>query len=312
LADRPARIDKNFAARVDWNLLRLFVEIVHAGGIGAAARRVNRQQPTISAALRRLEDHAGAQLLQRSASGVELTVAGRALLLICEDMFEAARMAPHQIAQAMKRVEGLVRVQMISSIISPEFDEAIATLHRRQPSVQIELRVSPWREVLDALERGEVEVGVGYDSGVRSSIAYEPLFVESQQLYCAWNNPHFGRRVTRLDELREEGFVLTGADELETITRLRQRYGLGTIVSGRAEDIHEARRLIRLGVGIGFLPVLAAQEDVARGKLWPLLPKDAEPSYDIYLLSRSETERDTATQLFLDEMIRRLRAKPRA
>ena len=312
MPDRPARIDRNFAARVDWNLLRLFVEIVHAGGIGAAARRLNRQQPTISAALRRLEDHAGAQLLHRSAAGVELTVPGRALLLICEEMFEAARMAPHQIAQAMKRVEGLVRIQMISSIISPEFDEAIATLHRRQPSVQIELRVSPWREVLDALERGEVEVGVGYDSGVRAGITYAPLFVESQQLYCAWTNPHFGRRVTRLDGLREEGFVLTGADELETITQLRQRYGLGTIVSGRAEDIHEARRLIRLGVGIGFLPVLAAQEDVARGKLWPLLPPDAEPSYDIYLLSRTETERDTATQLFLDEMLRRLRAKPRA
>ena len=135
-------------------LLRLFVEIVWAGGIGAAARRLNRQQPTISAALKRLEDFAGVQLLHRGASGVEVTTAGKALFLICEDMFEAARMAPHQIAQAMKRVEGPVRIQMISSVICPEFDEAVATFHRRHPSIQIELRVSPWREVLDALERG--------------------------------------------------------------------------------------------------------------------------------------------------------------
>ncbi|MGG2382859.1 LysR family transcriptional regulator, partial [Salmonella enterica] len=92
------RIDRNFASRVDRNLLRTFVEIVRAGGIGAAARKLNRQQPTISVALKRLEDHVGTQLLRRSASGVELTVAGRALLLICEDMFEAARMVPHQVA----------------------------------------------------------------------------------------------------------------------------------------------------------------------------------------------------------------------
>ena len=32
--------DKNFASRVDWNLLRTFVEIVRAGGVGAAARRL--------------------------------------------------------------------------------------------------------------------------------------------------------------------------------------------------------------------------------------------------------------------------------
>jgi hypothetical protein len=35
-SDPAARIDRNFAARVDWNLLRTFVEIVRAGGIGVA------------------------------------------------------------------------------------------------------------------------------------------------------------------------------------------------------------------------------------------------------------------------------------
>ena len=32
----PVRINPNFAAHVDWNLLRLFADIVKAGGIGAA------------------------------------------------------------------------------------------------------------------------------------------------------------------------------------------------------------------------------------------------------------------------------------
>ena len=90
-ARKQVRIDRNFASRVDWNLLRLFVEIVQAGGIGAAARRLNRQQPSVSAALKRLEEHIGTQLLRRTAAGVEATTAGRALLLICEDMFESAR-----------------------------------------------------------------------------------------------------------------------------------------------------------------------------------------------------------------------------
>ncbi|QZP09006.1 LysR family transcriptional regulator [Caenibius sp. WL] len=311
-AKKQVRIDRNFASRVDWNLLRLFVEIVQAGGIGAAARRLNRQQPSVSAALKRLEDHIGTQLLRRTASGVEATTAGRALLLICEDMFESARMVPHQISQAIKQVEGLVRIQLISSVISAEFDEAIASFHRRHPAIQIELHVSPWREVLDALERGEAELGVGYDSGVRSALTYEPMFVESQQLYCARMHPLFGCRVTRLGELREEGFILTGGDELETITRLRQRYRLGTVVNGRAEDINEALRLVTLGVGIGFLPVMAAKKAVDQGKLWPLLPKDAEPSYDIYLIARDAPLRDTATQLFMDEVLRRLRAVPKA
>jgi DNA-binding transcriptional LysR family regulator len=312
LIDRGALLDKNFANRVDWNLLRTFVEIVRAGGIGAAARKLRKQQPSISAALKRLEDQVGVQLLERSATGIKTTAAGTALLGLCEEMLETARMVPHQVAQATRRVEGAVRIQLISAVASPEFDEAIASFHSRNPYIHIELRVSPWRAVLDALEHGEAEIGVGYDSNVRSGLLYEPLFVERQQLYCARSHPLFGHRVERLGELKDEGFVLTGEDELDTVTRLRRRYRLGTRATGRAEDINEAIRLITLGVGVGFLPVLAAKQAVEQRRLWPLLHPDMEPTYDIFLLARSEASRDTATQLFLDEVLRRRRAQHRS
>lgn len=311
MTDRAPLIDKKFASRVDWNLMRTFVDIVRAGGIGAAARQLNRQQPSISAALKRLEDHVGAALLIRTATGVEPTEAGKAMLALCEDMLESARMVPHQIAQATRRVEGIVRMQIVSGLVSVEFDEAIASFHRRNPAIHIEIRVSPWRQVLDALEQGEVEIGVGYDSAVRGSLMYEPLLVEHQQLYCSRSNPYFGYRVGRLGELKDQGFVLTGDDEIEAITHLRRRYRLGTKVGGLAEDINEARRLIVSGVGIGFLPVLAAADEVAKGRLWPMLHADFEPSYDIFLLARSEPARDTATQLFWDEVLRRVRARVR-
>lgn len=307
----PPLTDRKFASRVDWNLMRTFVDIVRAGGIGAAARQLNRQQPSISAALKRLEEHVGTTLLHRTATGVEMTPAGKALMTLCEDMLEAARMVPHQIAQATKRVEGIVRIQIVSGLVSNEFDEAIASFHRRNPAIHIEVRVSPWRAVLDALEQGEIEIGVGYDSSVRGSLMYEPLLVERQQLYCARSHPFFGHRTGRLGDLRHEHFVLTGDDEIELITHLRRRYRLGTNVSGLAEDINEARRLIVQNVGIGFLPTHVAEGDVAKGRLWPMLHADFEPAYDIFLLARSEPSRDTATQLFWDEVIRRLRAQSR-
>lgn len=308
VSDRVPLIDKKFASRVDWNLMRTFVDIVRAGGIGAAARQLNRQQPSISAALKRLEDHVGATLLHRTATGVEMTSAGKAMMALCEDMLESARMMPHQIAQATKRVEGFVRIQIVSGLVSPEFDEAIASFHRRNPDIHIEIRVSPWRQVLDALEQGDVEIGVSYDANVRGSLMYEPLLVERQQLYCSRSSPYFGHRVSRLHDLKDEGFVLTGEDEIELITHLRRRYRLGSKVSGMAEDINEARRLITQGAGIGFLPILAAENEVAKGRLWPLLTAEFEPSYDIYLLARTDPARDTATQLFWDEVYRRVRA----
>ena len=307
-AYQRARIDRDFARTVDWNLLKVFLEIVRAGGIGAAARTLGKQQPSISAALKRLEDQLGARLFDRSTAGIRITPAGTALEALCEDMFEHVRMAQHQVAQASKRVGGMVRIQLISSIICPEFDEAIASFHRRHPAIAMELRVSPWRGVLEALAAGAVEVGIGYE-GAGPALIYEPMFVETQQLYCARAHPLYGRRIARPEELRREGFILTGADEPEAVTRLRTRHALGSVQAGQAEDVHEALRLVSLGVGIGFIPEGAAESAVAEGRLWPLLAAEARPSYEIFLISRAEPSRDTATQLFLDEIRRRLRAR---
>lgn len=309
MSEPTARIDRDFARTVDWNLLKIFLEIVRAGGIGSAARNLNRQQPSVSAALKRLEDQLGARLFERSTSGIRITPAGRSLQALCEDMFESVRMAQHQLAQATKRVSGVVRIQLISSVICAELDEAIASYHRRHPAIAMELRVSPWRDVLVALEQGDVEVGIGYEGHGGGELIYEPMFVETQQLYCSSAHPFYGRRIDRIDSLRREGFVLTGADEPEAVTRLRNRYGLGDERAGQAEDVHEALRLISLGVGIGFVPVGAAETAVRAGKLWPLLPVEAQPSYEIFLISRADPSRDTATQLFLDEIQRRLRAR---
>src|SRR5246127_2335849 len=61
--------------------LRYFVAVAEAGSMTvAAARKLHTSQPSLSRQIRDLEDEVGAQLLTRSARGIELTSAGRAFL----------------------------------------------------------------------------------------------------------------------------------------------------------------------------------------------------------------------------------------
>src|SRR5437762_13744181 len=77
--------------------LRYFVAVAEEGSLTVAAeRRLHTAQPSLSRQIRDLEYEVGAQLLVRSARGVELTDSGRAVL-------DHARVA---LAQVEAAVEG--------------------------------------------------------------------------------------------------------------------------------------------------------------------------------------------------------------
>lgn len=299
---------QRFIRRVDWNLFRIFHEIVQCGSLSAAARRLNMHQPSLSAALKRLEEHLGVTLCHRTSRGIDLTPAGKALMQLSVDMIDTIRLAPHLTSQVAHRIEGTLLIKMVSNIISAELDEALASFHRRHPAVEITIEVSPWRDVLEALSSNECDIGVSHDNEPRPNLQYHPMFPETHQAYCGRSHHLFGVRVREPESLAQERFILTGRDEPEDLVRFRQRYGLGENPAGHAPDLHEASRLIELGMGIGFLPTLVAEQ--LKGKrLWPILPSSVLPSYLIYLIAPPASRMSTPGQLFLDEIRRRLWAK---
>lgn len=296
--------DRVFAQRIDWNLFKLFVEITRSGGIGAAARRLNRQQPSISAALKRLEDQLGTRLFHRTASGVVPTPAGQALLKICEQMALAARDIPHEVAKAAGMVEGSIRLHMISNLVCPAFDRALVAFNGDYPGIEIKFDIAAHSAVIQAVASGEAELGIAGDHAPAAGLTYYPLMRETQQLYCGPRHPRFGEDLCHPADVMLDRFILTGEDETEQLRQFRRRYGLGERVGGLAENLFEVRRLIELGLGIGFLPTVVAE--AAGPNLWPMLPEEMLPSYHVYVITRGESERSTPTQILLSSILHEL------
>ncbi len=292
--------EQRFLRQVDWNLFRQFYEIMRSGSLSAAARRLNTHQPSLSLALKRLEDQVGVTLCRRTTRGLELTPAGAAVLEQATEVFESIRMVPHLAAQAAKQIEGTLSIAMISDIVSPELDEALASITRRHPDVKLKIEIATWREVLDAVSSGECDIGVTYESQSLPHLRYEPMIREIQQLYCSRWHPLYGQQIRNPATLAGERFILAAADEPNDVERFRLHFDLGKNTTAYADDLTEAMRLIRLGAGIGFLPTIVAQP--LADQLWPLLPTSLLPSYFIYLIVPPAARLSTPTQLFYDEM----------
>ena len=110
------------------------------------------------------------------------------------------------------------------------------------------------------------------------------------------------------NELAGQRFIHTGEDEPAALEAFRQRYGLGRQQAGFAEDLHEVRWLIELGVGIGFLPTVVANSLPDPTVLWPLLPPHLLPGYDVFVITRVAPAIEPLAQRLLEEILLELRA----
>jgi LysR family hca operon transcriptional activator len=139
--------------------LRYFVAVAEEGSLTVAAeRRLHTSQPSLSRQIRDLEYEVGAQLMIRSAHGIELTAAGRAFL-------DHARLALAQVdaaREAARRAAQPARLSFaLGFLTGKEIDwlpEAIRLLRDELPSIEITVSSQYSPDLADALVRGKLDV----------------------------------------------------------------------------------------------------------------------------------------------------------
>src|SRR5580700_9382629 len=139
--------------------LRFFVAVAEEGSLTTAAqKRLHTAQPSLSRQIRDLEYEVGAQLLTRSAKGVELTPAGRAFLdhaRLALAQVEAAALAARRASQPAKASFAL------GFLTGQEMDwlpEVMRTLRDELPSLDMTVSSHYSPDLADALMRGKLDL----------------------------------------------------------------------------------------------------------------------------------------------------------
>ena len=295
-----------FARNLDWNLLYTFMVIVQEEGIVTAADRLCVTQPAVSLALKRLEETVGVRLIDRGSGKLAMTPAGEALYPEACKLYAAISRLPIAFKQAPKSVSGKITISIISQVVSNDFDTALTKFFKNHPKAELSISIKSVVEIIRELELGQITLGVC--GGIIPDILTRRwLLREDFGLFCGKSHALFGKSNLVLDVLRDEPFVAFTADVLggkhmSEVTALRAKASIGQIVKGRSRNVSELRRMIEIGLGIGFLPLHLAAPYIQSGSLWRLPPYDEVPSDDIYLIYNPATNFNPAEQIFLAQL----------
>lgn len=188
-------------------MLRCFSVVAQAGSLAEAASRLGRTPSAISMTLRQLEDHLGQRLFETDRKN-RLTSLGVYVL-------EQARTELRQFDNTVRAIEtyakapdGLIRIAAVPSVAGLVFPTAINRFSGQHPNVKIELRDMASAGVLEALSRGQIDIGIATASWPLKSICREPLFADEFGLICASDHPLARQRsAPTLAQLAAAGFI---------------------------------------------------------------------------------------------------------
>lgn len=307
------RLDR-IAWELDWNLLRTFMVIAQEGGLTAAGARLRLKQPTISNALRRLEERLGKRLIERGPRVFRLTGPGEELYRECREIFGTVSRLGVALREVRDEITGHVRIAMASHVICALFDETLAEFNETHPAATISIHVETSRAVADLVLERRAALGICLVRRREPALDYVRLYREHFGFFCGPRHRHFGRSGLTLADLRNEPSVSFETeqldDALEPIALLRARAEFARRMTGVSSNLEEVRRLIVAGLGIGPLPIHVVARDVRDGVLWRLPPYDDPPAIDIYALSNPAARLNRAEQAFISILRRRIDATP--
>jgi len=241
--------------------LRYFVAVAEEGSLTVAAeQRLHTAQPSLSRQIRDLEYQVGAQLMTRSARGVELTAAGRAFL-------DHARLALAQVeaaGEAARRAAQPARLSFaLGFLTGQEMDwlpEAMRILRDELPNIEVTVssRYSP--DLAEALVRGKLDVAFLRPELHAPDLVFRPVAKEPLVVVLPSDHPLTSNDAIRVHDIADETFI--GVSNTAPVLRAvideyLKRSGIDITPDHEADNLSMAISLVASTRGVALLPIYA-------------------------------------------------------
>lgn len=248
--------------------LRYIVAVAQERHFGRAAQRCHVSQPTLSIAIKKLEEELAVSLFDRSSNEVITTDAGARIIAQARKVLDEADVIRNLANEEQNELEGAFKLGLIFTVAPYLLPKLILSLRNIAPKMPLMLEENYTTPLTDLLKHGELDAIVVGDP-------YHETGVETIPLY---DEPFFaivpkGHRFEELDAVSpqalsdERVLLLTEGNcmrdhVLGSCTDLAARQKITGLTSTlQGSSINTIRHMVASGLGISVLPATALTEN---------------------------------------------------
>ena len=237
--------------------LEYFVAIAEECHFTRAAQRMRVAQSGLSASIRSLERELGAPLFLRSTRQVELTEAGRALLVEARRTLTSAAAAKDAVAAVQGLLRGRLAIGTLQCICSFDLPAVLARFKAVHPGVEISLQHGESGELIEQVRNGRLDIAfASRPARCPDNVVVTPLASLPLALACGPGHPFSSRTSVGLAELAGASFVdyYPGWGTRDTVDRALAAAGIDRHVALEVNDVHSLLDLVGCGLGLALVP----------------------------------------------------------
>lgn len=256
---------------LDLHRLRVFVEVVRQGGFSQAAKVVFATQPTVSKAVKQLEEEFGMQLLSRVGQRGELTAAGkivyrRALTLLTEGGDLITELDE---LRGLKR--GTLRIGFPRLGSSALFAQLYVSYRGRYPGVDVDIAIQDSKDLEELLRAGDLDIAA-LASPISEDFDSQEVRTEPLVVLLPPDHALARRKTIKLASLAKSPLILFDEAKVnEMILDACRDEGITPKIAAHSSQADFIVELVAAGFGIGFLPRMIAESRPPRSVQHALL-----------------------------------------
>ncbi|MEQ2870396.1 LysR family transcriptional regulator [Ligilactobacillus ruminis] len=236
--------------------LEYLEKIVEAGSINEAAKRLFLTQPSLSNAVKELENEMGIQIFQRSSGGISLTAEGREFMTYSKQILDQVNLMNERYKNGQQRKQSFSVSAQHYAFVVHAFVELIKSVNASE--YQFTLRETETQNIFNDLAQFKSELGILYTNGFNQKImqrlfkennlVFTPLFVAKPHIFVSRYNPLTSKSSVNLSDL--EDFPYLSYEQGEVNSFYFSEEILSTLSHKKSIKVSDRATIFNLMVGL--------------------------------------------------------------
>jgi LysR family hydrogen peroxide-inducible transcriptional activator len=266
--------------------LKYIVAVARERHFGKAAEACYVSQPTLSVAVKKLEEELDIKLFERSANEVTVTPLGEEIVRQAQSVLEQAAAIKEIAKRGKDPLGGSLTLGIIYTIGPYLLPDLVRQMIARTPQMPLMLQENFTVKLLEMLRTGEIDCAILAEPFPDAGLAIAPLYDEPFMAAVPANHPLAKKTEVTSEELKNETMLLLGSghcfrDHVLEVCPEFARFSSnaeGIRRSFEGSSLETIKHMVAAGMGVTLVPRLSVPKGALAAK-----PKRHEDAYVKYL-----------------------------